>query len=120
MFKFNFNNIENSDESSKDENINKEMHNYASNNSEKEHEQIESGLFNYDDLNSSQKKSFVKNEIFFKKFFFNDNTEDKNASYLDYVDAYKLETDENDSLSKINKTHDLVAGQYEGGLKVFI
>ena len=125
MFKFNFNNLENGqDESgtaSKCEKQNTiEYHNYAPKENENAAEiKIEYGIFTYEELNTSLKKSFAKNEIFFKNFLLCDNSDDKITSCLDYVDAYRLEIDENDSLSKINKTHDLVAGQYEGGLKVF-
>jgi hypothetical protein len=125
MFKFNFNNFENdqdikqSDIASKNEKQNAiEQHNYASKENAPEIK-IEYGIFTYDELNTSFKKSFAKNEISFKNFLLCDNSEDKITPSLDYVDAYRLEIDENDSLSKINKTHDLVAGQYEGGLKVF-
>jgi len=126
MFKFNFNNIESIDEpitqNKENEHETKNQHNYVSTDIAKEYEKIESGLITYEELNSSKRKSFVKSEITFKKFFLSDNSDDKigqsSTSYLEYVDAYKLEIDENDSLSKINKTHDLVAGQYEGGLKV--
>ncbi len=43
---------------------------------------------------------------------------------VDYVDSYKIKIDgsgrdENADLAEINKTHDLVAGKYEGGLKVW-
>jgi hypothetical protein len=126
MFKFNFNNIESLDEpitqNKESEHETKNQHNYVSTDIAKEYEKVESGLITYDELNSSKRKSFVKSEITFKKFFLSDNSNDKNdqspTSYLEYVDSYKLEIDEKDSLSKINKTHDLVAGQYEGGLKV--
>ena len=125
MFKFNFSNIESLDEpitrNKENQHETKNQHNYVSTDIAKENEKIESGLITYEELNSSKRKSFVKSEITFKKFFLSDNSDDKiesYTSYLEYVDAYKLEIDENDSLSKINKTHDLVAGQYEGGLKV--
>ena len=123
MFKFNFNNFENGQDepgtASKYEKQNTiEQHNYVSKENATEIK-IEYGIFTYDELNTSLKQSFAKNEICFKNFLLCGNSDDKITPCLDYVDAYRLEIDENDSLSKINKTHDLVAGQYEGGLKVF-
>jgi len=38
---------------------------------------------------------------------------------IDYVDSYKLQIDKENDLAEINKTHDLVPGKYEGGLKVW-
>lgn len=41
------------------------------------------------------------------------------ASYIYYVDSYRLKLGEEDLIGKVNKTHDVVTGQYEGGLKVW-
>lgn len=38
---------------------------------------------------------------------------------IDYIDSYAVEIDESDELAEINRTHDLVPGKYEGGLKVW-
>ena len=116
MFKFNFTNIEDSKELTnlKEETFINDDHTCSLSDYKEEISQIESGVFSYEDQNLARtKKTFIKSEVAFKKFFLNER------AVLDYVDAYQLEIDENDKLSKINKTHDLVAGQYEGGLKVF-
>jgi hypothetical protein len=39
-------------------------------------------------------------------------------AFVNYVDSYQLETND-EELDAINKTHDLVPGKYEGGLKVW-
>ena len=107
MFKFNFFEEPNPSDSDNVE----ELHNDSK--CFDELSQIESGIFSYKDM-ENKLNTFVKNEIQFKKFLLNEKT----LACLDYVDASSLEIDKNDSLSKINETHDLIAGQYEGGLKV--
>ena len=41
------------------------------------------------------------------------------TSFLKCVDSYKTDLNSDKELSEINKTHDLVAGRYEGGLKIW-
>jgi hypothetical protein len=40
-------------------------------------------------------------------------------AFIDYVDSYQLQGTNDETLDVINKTHDLVPGKYEGGLKVW-
>jgi hypothetical protein len=48
-----------------------------------------------------------------------DSGDNSRREFIEYVDSYRVKIDENDTLGQINRTHDLVPGKYEGGLKVW-
>lgn len=108
MFKFNFN-VDDTNE-----NINQEItENRESNDEHKrepEEEEEDFGTITYEELQSSKTQ---ENEIEFKRLQLD------NETFIDYIDSYRVKMDENDLLTKINQTHDLVPGKYEGGLKVW-
>jgi protein-histidine N-methyltransferase len=108
--------------------------------------QVKNGIYSYEDLielnnnNSEDKifKQFYLNKNLNEDFY--DEEEDENEteesrlsneladqakySVINYIDCYRLENnkgtqDDDEILNKINKTHDIVPGKYEGGLKVW-
>jgi len=105
MFKFNFNVEETNNTDLPEETT---IHQELENNNENNFNQY--GIADY-----SEYESIENNDINFKKLFLNE----QNTQFIEYVDSYTVKMDENDELNQINKTHDLVAGTYEGGLKVW-
>lgn len=67
------------------------------------------GVFNYEDLIKARNEKTVS----FKNINLTKECE------LELVDSCKVILDQNDELSRINETHDVVPGKYEGGLKVW-
>lgn len=133
MFKFNF--LAENEEKLNDKNDFIELIDHSKN-QKSDQEQVPKieqekqvyGILNFEDLEKSRNDDIKnKRNIIFKKLdlILKTNEQDeKNDSVSDqvllyYVDSIKLKIDENDSLAKINKTHDLVPGKYEGGLKVW-
>ena len=78
----------------------------------------EYGVLNYSNIANETLNNL--DSIFFKKLSLNlENSIETEDNFIDYVDSYLIKLDQNDPLAKINKTHDLVPGKYEGGLKVW-
>ena len=73
----------------------------------------EVGKLSYDEL-CELKKENNREEMTFKRLYLND---EDSIEYLSHVDVSK--EDNESRLAKINKTHDVVSGEYEGGLKVW-
>lgn len=81
------------------------------------------GVLSYEDLVALKSE---QNEIEFKKLYLtvasdvDEDSEDgeynSDEQFIEYVDSYRVKIDENDLLSQINRTHDLVPGKYEGGM----
>ena len=121
MFKFNFK-IENNsiDEISVEKQGEPKLDlvetNENSNKADEEEELNETcGLISYDQMHNELNEDET---ICFKRLSL--NLESKTGeTFIDYVDSYQVKIDENNLISKINKTHDLVPGKYEGGLKVW-
>jgi hypothetical protein len=113
MFKFNFEieqpnetGIAGKNEPDKKEELLKEEEN--------EIQSIEAvGKLSYDEL-CELKKENNRGEMTFKRLYLND---EDSIEYLSHVDVSK--EDKGSRLAKINKTHDVVSGEYEGGLKVW-
>ncbi len=99
-----------------------------------DHEATEYGILSFEEI--EQAKSAISNNyeadrnIIFKKIDLLAATQTTDSdevpeevACIDYVDSYKIKIDCGDDsgggLAEINKTHDLVAGKYEGGLKVW-
>jgi len=129
MFKFNFSIDENAYQ---EKNINRDVpltenRTYPNESEEEDNDdkdnQNGSGVLSYEEL-SVLKELNEKKEIEFKKLHFcinnnEDSNDESSKEFIEYVDSYKVKIDENDILSQINRTHDLVPGKYEGGLKVW-
>lgn len=77
----------------------------------------EYGVLNYEEF---KKTNLTSKKILFKSISIKikDGNFDLKET-LDYVDSYKLNIDQNNFIAEINKTHDLIPGKYEGGLKVW-
>ncbi|CAF0739976.1 unnamed protein product [Brachionus calyciflorus] len=106
MFKFNF--IEETDQTTTtNTNQSKKLKN-DSNSNELVYDQI-GGIYSYEEL--IQKRP--EKTIVYKSLNLS------NLSKIELIDSSKVILDESDELSKINETHDVVPGKYEGGLKVW-
>ena len=82
------------------------------------------GSYSYEQLSERRLTKTTRAQVHFKQMPLWSTTSDQEhttASSVDYVDSYRLSTidEADDELARINRTHDLVAGQYEGGLKVW-
>lgn len=138
MFKFNFeldDNEANKISKAEDLNINTDTEAKKANHQDDlDHDNFvpSFGIYKYDQLN----ESIPKQSKWFRVLNLNRNysqvlrdlqdqeedeaqIEENPQGSIEYIDSTKVELDENDVLSKINKTHDLVSGQYEGGLKIW-
>ena len=126
MFKFNFN----LESSQSEDNREPVCADNVSNVSNAEQNRIEfsceNGLFTFEQL--EEKQQYAKKSIQFNRVYLTDDlitSEQLSANehrrpFVEFVDSYKLRLNEDDNLiSQINKTHDLVPGKYEGGLKVW-
>lgn len=128
MFKFNFN-LESSQSEDNHELV---CENNASNVLNAEQNQIDSscsnGLFTFEQFAQQQQQQCAKKSIQFNRVYLTDDlitseqlsTNETRTPFVEFVDSYKLQLNDDDNLiSQINKTHDLVPGKYEGGLKVW-
>lgn len=82
---------------------------------------IEHGVIKFDELTSATHLHMVR-DVIFKKMDIDlqsSNREKETSNTIDYVDSYNLKIDKENDLAEINRTHDLVPGKYEGGLKVW-
>ena len=81
----------------------------------------ECGVLTYSNIESANSETSNNvDSIIFKKLSLNlENSIETEDNSIDYVDSYLLKLNQNDPLAEINKTHDLVPGKYEGGLKVW-
>lgn len=101
MFKFNF--LENKS----DTNQQKELKHDTQFN-ELEYDQ-NVGIYSYEELIYERSQKIVK----FKHLALSEK------SKINLIDSSRVELDKTDELSKLNETHDVVPGKYEGGLKVW-
>jgi hypothetical protein len=128
MFKFNFN----LESSQSEDNHELECAKNVSNGSNAEQNQIDSssscenGLFTFEQLAEKQ-QSVEKSVQFNRVYLTNDlitsdqlSADDTHRPFVEFVNSYKLQLNDDETIiSQINKTHDLVPGKYEGGLKVW-
>lgn len=114
MFKFNF--IQDDEESKENliDEPNKKLRTIDTAPDTKQVAEQEHGILSQEELKAT--RGDEDREITFKRLALvpqNDQT------LIDYIDSYAVEIDESDELAEINRTHDLVPGKYEGGLKVW-
>ncbi|RNA39053.1 histidine methyltransferase 1 -like protein [Brachionus plicatilis] len=107
MFKFNFQLEQNSDQTDLIEDCKQKQTSDIQSN-EIDHNQIV-GVVSYEDL--IKKRS--KKSVLFKNLILS------NKCQIELMDSSKVILDQNDEISRINETHDVVPGKYEGGLKVW-
>ena len=114
MFKFNFNIDENDDQKQAD--VEEEAIEVSG--GDEILSTIEpAGKQTYEQLENMRSSTRTKKELMFKHFYL-DEEKHTSVEYLANVEAAMSEEDEN-KLAKINRTHDVVAGEYEGGLKIW-
>lgn len=119
MFKFNFNIDENDDQTSKSQ-IEAEEIEVSAGDEPISTVEPEAGKQTYEQLENL--RSTRKKDLVFKDFYL-DEEKTTSVEYLANVEmAISEESNEDrekNRLAEINRTHDVVAGEYEGGLKIW-
>lgn len=106
MFKFNFK----VDQDNEEVQIGEDTQHQSPDQDDEDMSIVEIGEFTYEQLD--ELKSSPRTTYDFKKLHLD---KDVSIEYLSHIDLTKVD----DKLAEINRTHDVVAGEYEGGLKIW-